>query len=79
MTQAEALLKLRRFMALLGLPSADTSLYVLRHGGASDDWLMQRKNRESIMRHGRWHSLRTVARYEKSSVLLKEIHALPDQ
>ncbi|CAK0839946.1 unnamed protein product, partial [Prorocentrum cordatum] len=50
----------RRFPSL-----AAPTLYQLRHGGASHEALAQFRSSEDLMRRGRWHSQRSVKRYEK--------------
>ncbi|CAK0863277.1 unnamed protein product, partial [Prorocentrum cordatum] len=50
----------RRFPSL-----AAPALYQLRHGGASHEALTQFRSSEDLMRRGRWHSQRSVKRYEK--------------
>eukprot|EP00971_Amphidinium_carterae_P076838 1517880-Amphidinium_carterae.1 len=77
-----ALKRFRSYAAASGLPMAltsDLSMYVLRHGGASDDWMCGRKDRESLKRHGRWRSNTSVQRYEKATKAMKESANLPPE
>ena len=50
---------------MLGLPRAP--LYVLRHTGASDDYLRHARSLADIKRRGRWISDSSVRRYEKAA------------
>ena len=61
----------RRFPSL-----AAPTLYQLRHGGASHEALTQFRNSEDLMRRGRWHSLRSVKRYEKGGRVNQVLQAL---
>ena len=47
-------------------PLAPT-LYSLRHGGASDDLLQQRRTPEGVLRRGRWRSTTSLKRYAKEA------------
>ena len=49
----------------LGAP--EEPLYVLRHTGASDDYLRKARRLPDIKKRGRWADDRSVRRYEKSA------------
>ena len=54
-------------VALLGIAKTlgPQSLYVLRHSGASADWLAGRRSRQALKDRGRWRSDASIRRYEK--------------
>ena len=52
----------------LGLP-ADTCLYQLRHGGASEDLISGARSKGEVMRRGRWRTEGSVLRYGKPAML----------
>ena len=64
----------RSAVALLGLP--DMTLYQLRHGGPSSDYLEKRRTLSDIQMRGRWRSQRSVARYTKAGLVQKVLHRL---
>ena len=51
--------------------------YSLRHGGASLDALMKRRDTGGIKKQGRWHSDASVTRYDKHARVLAEAAKLP--
>ena len=61
----------------LGVPHLATSMYVLRHGGASRDVLMKVRDLVSVMRRGRWAHLESVKHYEKHGRISKILAGLP--
>ena len=61
----------------LGLPAE--TLYVMRHTGASDDWLRRARSIAEIKRRGRWASDRSLKRYEKSARTMAVMQTWPPQ
>lgn len=57
----------------LHIGTLGASLYTLRHGGASDDLMCQRRTLAETKRRGRWKSEGSLARYAKETHLLAEI------
>jgi integrase len=55
----------------------DVHLYLLRHSGPSDDFLMKARDLRAIKKRGRWSDDRSVRRYEKSARALKQASDLP--
>ena len=53
------------------LSLANPTLYLLRHGGASDDFLKRRRGIQDLYRRGRWGTDSAVKRYEKSARALQ--------
>jgi hypothetical protein len=47
------------------------ALHVLRHSGASEDVSSSRRDLEQVRRRGRWSQLKSVARYNKTYMLVK--------
>jgi len=50
---------------MMGLGNLGLCLYQARHGGASRDALLRRRDLEGIKRRGRWSTTSSVRRYEK--------------
>ncbi|CAK0846173.1 unnamed protein product [Prorocentrum cordatum] len=61
----------------LSLERLRPHLYSLRHGGASDDMLSQRRSLPEIQRRGRWRSAKSLNRYTKETKLLDELAWIP--
>ena len=59
--------------SVLRLGSLAPTLYMLRHGGASEDMLTGKRSVEAIKRRGRWRSDTSLRRYTKETRLLKEL------
>ncbi len=57
----------------LKFQALETSLYGLRHGGASADFLLRRRALSDIKFRGRWTSDSSLRRYQKSAVAQREI------
>ena len=51
--------------------------YTLRHGGASADRLMDRRSLAEVKRRGRWRSDASLRRYEKSTIVLRQVALMP--
>lgn len=66
-SHSQALKMLKKAAYELDLPYQGMSLYMLRHGGASNDALMKTRTIEHIKQRGRWLSDRSVKRYQKST------------
>jgi hypothetical protein len=60
-------------MKELQLTALETSLYALRHGGASTDFLLRRRPLAEIKMRGRWTSDASLRRYQKSAVVQQEV------
>jgi hypothetical protein len=54
----------------------ETSLYGLRHGGASADFLLCRRALSDIKFRGRWTSDSSLRRHQKSAVAQREVFKL---
>jgi len=61
----------------LSLDRLRPHLYSLRHGGASDDMLSQRRQLAEIQRRGRWRTAKSLNRYTKETKLLDELAWIP--
>ena len=61
----------------LHLETLETSLYALRHGGASWDWASQTRSLLAIKVRGRWQSDASLRRYQKAALLQGEINKIP--
>ena len=61
----------------LGLEPLRPCLYALRHGGASDDVLTQRRSMLAVKARGRWASDDSLKRYGKATRLLSEVQKMP--
>lgn len=57
-----------------GLEQLRPTLYALRHGGASEDFLRRRRPLDEIQRRGRWRCAASVRRYTKEAKMLSELH-----
>ena len=68
----------QRAVQACGLHHSRPSLYALRHGGASEDYLRRRRTLEDIQRRGRWRSSTSVRRYTKEAKLLSELHKVDE-
>ena len=53
------------------------SLYALRHGGASEDLLAQRRTPEGVLRRGRWRTNQSLKRYGKEAKLMAQVSLIP--
>ena len=51
--------------------------HMLRHGGASEDFLSGARNLAEIKKRGLWESLASVSRYAKSGLVLRQLNKLP--
>ena len=56
-----------------------SSRYSLRHGGASDDLLNQRRSLLEIKRRGLWKSEISLRRYAKEGMILSELRKVPPE
>ena len=63
----------------LSLDRLRPHLYSLRHGGASDDMLSQRRQLAEIQRRGRWRTAKSLNRYTKETKLLDELAWIPPE
>ena len=61
----------------LGLQDWDVTLYAMRHAGPSHDHLMKLRPLEEIQRRGRWASMKSCRRYEKSSQIMSQLNKIP--
>ena len=61
----------------LGLQRLGGCLYALRHGGASDDLLANRRTFAEVRERGRWRTDSSVRRYGKATRLQLEIQKVP--
>ncbi len=52
--------------------------YSLRHGGASDDRLTDRRSLAEVTRRGRWRSDASLRRYEKPPIVLRQVAMMPE-
>ena len=57
----------------LHLGSLQVDSYTLRHGGASADRLTDRRSLAEVKRRGRWRSDTSLRRYEKSTIVLRQV------
>ena len=64
-SQAHFLKKFREVAEELRVGWLCTTLYVLRHGGASKDLALARRSFEEIGRRGRWAHISSVRHYER--------------
>ena len=67
---------IRRAARLSGVDTLDPVAYSLRHGGASDDCLSNRRHILAIKCRGRWRSDSSLRRYQKAAVAQKELSRL---
>ena len=65
----------QRTTSALGVPF-HCVLYMLRHSGASDDFLTKRRTLEEIKKRGRWRSDSSLRRYEKGGMLAAVLQQL---
>ncbi|CAK0845134.1 unnamed protein product, partial [Prorocentrum cordatum] len=63
----------------LSLDRLRPHLHSLRHGGASDDMLSQRRQLGEIQRRGRWRTAKSLNRYTKETKLLDELAWIPPE
>ena len=73
-THAELSIVFRSCLAATGLGHLRTSLYAIRHGGASESLLRRTRSIEDIQRRGRWRARSSLQRYTKEAKLLIELH-----
>ncbi len=59
--------------SVLKLKNLETSMYMLRHGGARADFLLRRRSLSDIKLRGRWTSDASLRRYQKSAVAQCEV------
>lgn len=64
---------------LLGLGPLNLVTYQARHGGATRDILMQRREMEEVRKRGQWRTYSSVRRYEKSGRVHKVLQTTPPQ
>ncbi|CAK0796211.1 unnamed protein product, partial [Prorocentrum cordatum] len=64
-----------RAVAALGVPGV--CLYQLRHGGASDDLLTQRRPADAVKARGHWKSESSLRRYAKPGAIHQLLNAMP--
>jgi integrase len=64
----------KKAASVLGL--GDTVLYMLRHGGASEDLLSSTRTEAEIMTRGHWRTMTSVRRYAKQAQLQKLIGSM---
>ena len=72
---AEYLTVFQEAAKTLGVPGLVP--YQLRHSGASADRLANHRSLLSIMKRGRWKSLKSVNRYEKSAKMMQAATRYP--
>ncbi|CAK0838468.1 unnamed protein product, partial [Prorocentrum cordatum] len=60
----------------LGISDQQTSLYSLRHGGASDDLLSGRRARKDVEGRGRWRTDQSLNRYAKRARMQQRLGQL---
>jgi hypothetical protein len=63
----------------LQLDQFEPCLYQLRHGGASDDAITERRSLLEIKLRGRWRSDASLRRYARTTNLLREVNRMPQQ
>ena len=61
----------------LGLERFELVTYQARHGGASRDIMMQRRDLEEVRKRGQWRTYTSVRRYEKSGRVHKVLQTTP--
>ena len=76
-THEELSAAFRREMKFLGLEKLITTLYGLRHGGASFDTLYSQREAKAIKLRGRRSSDRSLSRYRKASLAQNEANKVP--
>ena len=70
-------LAFREALIKLGIWDGVSTLYTLRHGGASDDLLSGRRTRKEVKDRGRWVTDASLNRYAKRSRMQQLIASLP--
>ena len=71
---AELATEFRLSVEQVGLAELQPTLYAIRHGGASEDFLRRRRSFDEIQRRGRWRTTTSVRRYTKEAKVLSELH-----
>eukprot|EP00971_Amphidinium_carterae_P276321 5483239-Amphidinium_carterae.1 len=61
----------------MGLEKKGSSLYQLRHSGASHELLHGLRDVTGVKKRGRWKTDKSVARYEKGGRVAEQLHLLP--
>ena len=67
----------KRVCELTGVDILEPHLYSLRHGGSSHDYLVKKVPLDEVKRRGRWRADQSVRRYEKASLVAREVSRLP--
>ena len=75
-TQTEYAQHLRKLLAKSQLEHMGLDAYALRHGGASADRLDNRRSLAAVKRRGRWRADTSLRRYEKSTIVLKQVERM---
>ena len=68
-----------RMLTLSGVSVLEPHPYALRHGGASTDVLLKRRDLQEVKSRGRWRTDSSVRRYNKHARILREVARLPDE
>ena len=76
-THEELSAAFKREMKILRMEKLITTLYGLRHGGASFDTLFSLREPKAIKLRGRWSSDRSLLRYRKASLAQNEANKVP--
>ena len=77
LTYLELAGQLRQACHDLVLDALRLSPHSARHGGASEDFFRQIRSLAEIKKRGQWESAASVARYEKSGKLVRQMNLLP--
>ena len=78
-SHAELLARYQTCIRECRLGALETSLYALRHGGASHDTLHKLRSIEQVRDRGRWASTSSLLRYQKTSRAQAELAKIPSR
>ena len=70
--------EMREAAALTKLEPLSPTPHMLRHGGPSADVFLGARTLLQVQKRGRWNSMQSVKRYEKSAKLLRMVRLLPN-